>query len=584
MLKTLTPDQVEALWLTDFRAFARDHLKIQPMLDKNAASVGGTQLLPLLLNDPQDVLDKIISEIKGEGRPLRMNILKARREGVSTYVSGRFYWMTTTRFNRYSMLIAHEPESTEFLFQMHKRFLQNDDIWKPQTTYNNKKLLNFDTADGKGLGSAIRVATAGKEDVGSGQAIHYLHLSEMAKYPPHVTEALLTSVLQCVPQSADTEVIIESTAKGLGGQFYERYWGAKIHYGVRLKDGKIVVDKTVNKDSSSYNEFCSVFLPWFIFRRYTMDVPDDFVRTKDEEDLVLTYGLSDGQLVWRRWCIATNCNNSIDTFKQEYPSNPREAFIASGDPVFDVNQLQRLIDAATDPVVKYTIRVSDGQFVASREAGEFSVWEESILGEEYIVSGDVSEGINRNTSGKVADYSCAQVWKCSTGQQVAEWHGKVDPDQFGLIMAYIGQRYNMAYLVPERNNHGNSTVLKLSEIRYPRIYVERVPEPPNKIRKRYGWLTTRNNKKDIVDNMKAEMRDGTHGIRSKELLHEMMSFKQEGQEYGADTGMFDDRVMAAMIGKFTLPVLRSNKYRRENRATFTNEPIAPPPPVVAWMI
>lgn len=574
---------LEALWLTDLKSYARDQLLIQPMPEKGKIEVGGTPLFPLILNDPQDVLDGIINEIKSEGRLVRLVILKARREGVSTYVSARDYWMTTTRFNRYALLITHEPEATEFIFQMHKRFYQHNPVWKPSTVYNNKKLLQFDTPDGKGLGSAIRVATAGKEDIGSGQAVHYLHLSEMAKWPAHTVEAIMNSVMQCVPQSADTEVVIESTAKGVGGAFHDYYWGSKYFYDVVLKDGKPFVVRRTNDKAEESNEFSSIFLPWYIFPRYQMDVPEGFARTQKEEEMAVAYGLTDRHLVWRRWCIANNCNGSEDTFMQEYPSNAEEAFIGTGSPAFDVIALNKLRKFAPEPIARYSIRIPDGQFIASKDAGELSVWEEPIPGEEYVWGADVSEGISRLASGKVADWSAASCWKCSTGEQVAEWHGKIDPDLFGTVLYHLGTRYNMAYLVPERNNHGNMTVTQIMRMGYPRIYVERVPEPPNKIRKRFGWLTTRSNKGDIVDNMIAELRDGTHGIKSRELFSEMISFKKDGDKYGAETGKFDDRVMAAMIGKFTMPTLKSRRYRRDN-PVMVSEPTAETPPVAAWVV
>lgn len=579
--------ELEAMWLRDYPHYAKDHLKILPLPDKNKPkiNVGGAQLEFLDLNDPQVILHNIIEEIKAEGRLLRMVILKARREGVSTYVSGRYYWMSTTRFNRQALLITHDPESTEFIFQMHKRFLAQDPYWKPQTNYSNKKLLNFDTPEGTGLGSAIRVATAGKEDIASGTAVHYLHLSEMAKWPAHTTKAIMNSVSQCVPEHHDTEVIVESTAKGVGGYFYDMYWASKYHYEVKLdKDGNCQVIKRINEDEDKRdNEFNSVFLPWFIFKTYQSDVPEGFKRTAHEQSLVEAYGLTDRHLVWRRWCVANNCGGSEETFMQEYPSNPTEAFISSGNPVFNSQEMMRYLNNAPEPVMKYKINITNGLFTAAPKDGDFLVWEEPIPGEEYIVPGDVSEGINRNTAGKIADFSCAMVFKASTGEQVAEWHGKKDSDQFGLIMAFIGQRYNMGYVVPERNNHGNGTVNKLMSIKYPKIYVERVPEPPYKIRKRYGWLTSRANKGDIVDNMLAEFRDGTHGMKSKEFFRECLSFKQEGQEYGADVGKFDDRVMCACIGKWTMPMLKSRKYRRENRVQTSFPTVTAGPPVGAWM-
>lgn len=574
----------ERRWLTNFREYARDQLFIQPMMSKGTGQIGGTALKSLTLNAPQRLLDSIINEIRQDGRLVRIIILKARREGVSTYVSGRFYWHTTTKFNRYSVLITHEPEATEFLFQMHKRFYQHNPVWQPQTTYNNKKMLMFDTVDGKGLGSAIRVATAGKEDIGSGQAIHYLHLSEMAKWPAHTTEAIMASVSQCVQAHPDTEVIIESTAKGASGEFHDRYWDARYHYEVTMQNGAPTVTKRINKTpTNEHNEFCAVFLPWFIFDEYCFNVPQGFVRTPKEEELVRAYNLTDGQLAWRRWCIANNCGGDENIFMQEYPSCASEAFLTSGDPVFNTQQIVQLMANAPKPKMRYNIQ-SDGQFIAEPESGDFLVWEEPKPGEEYTVSGDVGEGIHRNTGGNIADYSCAMVWKTSTGEQVAEWHGKEDPDLFGVRMVQIGMRYNTAFLVPERNNHGNATALKIVDMRYPRIYVERVPEPPNKIRKRFGWLTTRGNKMDIVNNLLAEVRDGTHGIKSKECFREMLTFKKEGQEYGADVGKFDDRVITAAIGKFTLPMLKTGRVRKDSIPTFQNVPTPEGPPPGSWMV
>jgi hypothetical protein len=150
-------------------------------------------------------------------------------------------------------------------------------------------------------------------------------------------------------------------------------------------------------------------------------------------------------------------------------------------------------------------------------------------------------------------------------------------------MFHMGKRYNTAWLVPERNNHGNTTITELTmRLKYPYVYVERVREPPNKIRKRYGWLTTRTNKGDIVNVLLAEMRDGSHGLKSRGLFEEMMSFKKEEQKYGAEPGKFDDRVDAIMIAKYVLPDLKPTQTSASNGATIHeagNEP-----PVGVWIV
>ena len=151
-----------------FRTYAKSCLHIQ---DTNG------NLVPFEFNNIQNIINNIISDIEMRGLPVRIIILKARREGISTYVNGRFFWKTTLSSNKYAMIIAHEPEATDFLFKMHKRFYANlIDEFKPQIRYNNKTVLEFNNDNNKGLDSAIRVGTAGKADFGSSQLIHFLHL------------------------------------------------------------------------------------------------------------------------------------------------------------------------------------------------------------------------------------------------------------------------------------------------------------------------------------------------------------------------------------------------------------------------
>jgi len=100
------------LMMVDFAYCAKAILKVQ--------STDG-MLLPFELNGPQKIVIKIFDEVKKQ-RPLRAVILKGRRMGMSTLVSGRFYQKTSFFPNRYAMQITHEPQATDFLFRMVKRF------------------------------------------------------------------------------------------------------------------------------------------------------------------------------------------------------------------------------------------------------------------------------------------------------------------------------------------------------------------------------------------------------------------------------------------------------------------------------
>jgi hypothetical protein len=276
----------------DFDYYAPRCLKIQTMEG---------DLAPFEFNICQQILLDIFKHIRADNRLVRTVVLKARREGVSTLTTGRFYHKTSMGYNRYALCVCHDPETTDFLFKMIKRYHQNvPKMFQPQTTYSNQKLLEFNTPNGDGLDSAFRVGTAQKDDLGSGQLIHYFHGSEVAKWPRAYEEAILTSVLQCIPDLPETEVVLESTAKGIGGEFYNRYWSSRYQYSVFINEkGEPDFKCDINEKSSESNEYSSIFIPWFVFEKYTRTPPPNFQRTPEEQEMVELYGLDDGKLAWR---------------------------------------------------------------------------------------------------------------------------------------------------------------------------------------------------------------------------------------------------------------------------------------------
>lgn len=551
-------DRIAWEYQNNFSKYAPNCLKIQSIEGK---------LLRFKENEVQTILKEIIQDVNNSKRLVRIVLLKARREGVTSWWAGKSYQKTTHNYNRYAMIITHEPEATDFIFSMVKRFQTHcPPEFKPAEKYNNKKILEFNNDSGTGLDSAIRVGTAGKEDFGSAQLIHYLLISELAKFPRHIESALLTSLFQCVPDIEDTWIVLESTGKGIGGEFYDRFWSARYHYTIFLNDKSEVQWKCeINKDASPENIFSAVFIPWFVFPKYEMDVPEGFKRTEDEELLAKLYNLNDRKLAWRRWAIENKCNGSLDTFSQEYPACSREAFLSSGRPVFDTKKCELLMRSAPKPVARYEIAVSNGAFISKKDDGRFLVWQEPTQNKTYVLSADVAEGLEKG------DFSCCDVIEQLTGIQVAHWHGKIVPDQFAIILSWIGNRYNTAWLVPERNNHGLLVVTKLRDLRYPRLYVEKVIEPPHDVRMRYGWVTTKASKFPIIDNLAAEIRNNTHYIQCAETFKEMLSFQQGNDgELEAESGMFDDRVMSIAIAKYVrtrLPLPKIQSSYRPNTVT-----------------
>jgi hypothetical protein len=563
--------------ISSFPKFASRLLKIQTL---------NGELRDYEFNSIQRLLERIVDLIIERGRLVRVVVLKARREGVSTWVSGRYFWKTVTNKNRYSMIICHEPEATDFVFNMHRRFLSNlPEFLRPAERYNNKKMLEFNNDSGTGLDSAIRVGTAAKEDFGSSQMINYLHLSELAKYPRHIITPLLTSLLQCVPDKKDTAVIIESTAKGVGGEFYKRYWECRHRFELYLdSDGEVQIRESVNKDAPEDNEYTSIFIPWFVFDEYQRPVPSNFKATPEEAVMMAKYNISPARIMWRRWAIENKCHGDVKVFNQEYPPDPKSAFMSSAGNVFPPELVDERMSKAKPPMARYECHLTTGNWLANPE-GRFKVWSEPQMGREYIVSMDVAEGIVKG------DFSSLDVIDCVTGEQCVHFRDHVPPDHFGMLGVWVASRYNKAIIVVERNNHGMATIEKISSMGYNKIYFELIADmPPMKPRKRFGWVTTKRSKPVIIDNLAAELRDNLDGIKALETLSELLTFKQfEDGELGAEEGFFDDRVISYAIGKFVrtkLPRYNRMKKIAGNPNIYYNSAVKPVPPTTvpsgAW--
>lgn len=81
---------------------------------------------------------------------------------------------------------------------------------------SNAKELYFSDID-----SGYKVGTAGTKGVGRSSTIQYFHGSEVAFWPHAETHA--AGVLQAIPKEPGTEIILESTANGIGNYFHKMW-------------------------------------------------------------------------------------------------------------------------------------------------------------------------------------------------------------------------------------------------------------------------------------------------------------------------------------------------------------------------
>lgn len=280
----------------DHPLFAAACLKIK--------SKSGAQV-PLILNKAQLYVHERLEEQRAATGKVRALILKARQQGFSTYIGSRFYQRASLFTGTNVYILTHEQSATDNLFSMVARFHENNPI-RPSTGAANAKELLFSKLD-----SGYAVGTAGQKAVGRSKTIHLLHGSEAAFWPN--AKEHFAGVVQAVPDLPGTEIILESTANGVGGEFHKKWQDAE--------EGK--------------GDYIAIFVPWFWSDEYRRPVPDDWQLsyTKEEgkqyseAEYKEAYGLTDSQMVWRRAKIA---ELGEVLFMQEYPATAQEAFQVTG--------------------------------------------------------------------------------------------------------------------------------------------------------------------------------------------------------------------------------------------------------------
>ena len=485
--------------LNDFSFYANAALKIRTK---------DGQISPLKLNSAQQILDTIVqNQLATEGK-VRVIILKARQQGLSTYTGGYLYHSVSQKAAKKAMVITHHADSTRALFDMTKRFHEHcPDILKPHTKYSSRREMNFDVLD-----SSFVVSTAGGESIGRGETLTHVHASELAFWQKSTALDNWNGLTQAVPNNKGTAIFVESTANGATGVFADLWRGA--------------VDGT--------NGFIPCFIPWFTDLSYREEVPENFERTPDEIDLAKLYTLDDEQLMFRRRKIA---QNGLDLFRQEYPSFADESFLNTGRPVFNPEQVTKRLGDTEE--LKERLALEGGEWV-NNARGELSTYRKHQEGEQYVIGADCSMGI------RGGDYSVAQVLD-SKKRQVATWRGHAHPDYFAEVLYALGEYYNEAFICVENNSHGILTCTRLGkDMGYPNFYTEtQIDKLTDRETTKLGFTTTSKSKPLIIDQLRAAMRDEALEVNDKVSLREMLTYiVTESGAMQAEAGCFDDCVMA----------------------------------------
>lgn len=233
----------------------------------------------------------------------------------------------------------------------------------------------------------------------------------------------------------------------------------------------------------------------------------------------------------QRWFDSETRNMSRKQIAQELMCD----FAASGDTFMQISDLENMAMKIKNPIERW------GPDLA------VWIWKYSLAEHKYIISADVSRGDG-------ADFSAFQIFDINSAEQVAEFKGKIPPDQFATVLAEAGKRYNNALVCPENNTYGYATILKLVEMGYKNLYFKNERDKMDALYGsrvevgKIGFQTNALTRGQILTKLDEILRNNKVNFYSSRFIDELKTFVWKGSRAQAQKGKNDDLVMCAAIG------------------------------------
>lgn len=233
----------------------------------------------------------------------------------------------------------------------------------------------------------------------------------------------------------------------------------------------------------------------------------------------------------QEWFESQTKNFSERKIAQEFLCD----FLASGD-TFLGNDDVRWVSSTVKPPIR-----------RMGPANNVWIWKMPLTQHKYIISADVSRG-------DAKDFSTFVVMDVTEGEVVAEYKGKIRPDNLAELLVEFGEMYNKALVCPENNTYGYAVCLKLKEMGYPKMYYQTEKGvflgdyiPPQDLSKA-GFNTNGGSRNKILAKLEEVVRNKTIKCYSSRFADELKTFVWQNDKAQAMRGKNDDLVMAYAIG------------------------------------
>lgn len=562
---------------------------------------GGGEDQLFVLNRPQRILVETLERMRLANKPIRLILLKARQWGGSTCVQLYMAWLQLVHQQGLnSLIIAHQGMGSEEIKDMFDRLiwsyptrLLHELGWQPKNKDKEEKKM-------EGVGRSrttfrvparnckIKVASAERPDSCRGGDYNLVHCSEVGiwkKTRGKSPEQIIRSACSGVLLRPMTMIVYESTANGTGNFFHSEYEAA----------------------TRGLSQFEPLFISWYDIDTYSTpfgsaEEAEGFAARLIEgrdSDVASSARQQSGAYLWWlwqkgatleaiNWYIAERSKYSDQgLMASEYPSDDVEAFVHSGQRVFDKYAVENLRAFCREP--EYIGEIDTpadtrraGLFFDTRTqaaallrvdfrplaSGGWKIWQlpDNVGGNEesrYVVVVDVG-GRSAKADWSVIVVFDRQPMSLGCGPEVvAQWRGHTDFDLLAWRAAMAAQFYDKALLViesntlethdPDRQVDGDQSGYLLNRLRdvYPNLYA-RAPAPDDIRRgapRRYGFHTNLATKPLIISSLVRIIREGMYTERDEDCLAEYLQYeRRQNGSYGAIAGCHDDLLMTRAIG------------------------------------
>ena len=534
----------------------------------NIQYYGTAEIGLITLNSCQRTIIAEVVKQYSAGLPVRIMICKSRRVGGSM-ISAILVSLLMMGNERYRAVVAsHELGRVSIYLR---------DLYHVLLDYLPNQLRDFRGKDKRRMRGHGHTFTKNYSTLSvdveaeiRGRATDFLHCSEFAFFKDGA--GFLNAYRPTLPDRHGTFAILESTPHAYDDHFHRMY-----------------------EDALAGNStYTPLFFAWQEFAENQIAVTEEeeaeilnslhvqHTKFGNELQLVRDYGVSAGQIKWRRNQLM---DMDLDSFRREWPSSIEEAFAeADTRNVFDMDVLRQMARTAKEPRNQGEMRTEvslhwqkPSRFLLRHE-GLVQIWQHPEPGEDYVGGSDHSLGRG--------DWNSLTICKRMPLQVVATLHGdrikqNIMPAEFAEQMYHLLRYYNEAYCAIEINDTGLVVATQLSEWGYPNMLSHRNIFVGETLQEFGGWRNTTKTRTYSIERLRYYVKNKLIAIPDPLTIREMMHFvyatpnndlsKEKAQaarkgqtQRGTDvTGLHDDRVFSLISALLAHEALEAPLTQRE---------------------